>query len=348
MFLRYFKNETARMLKSYKFYVIIAIFIVFVLTTAFYFTFSDENASTKTVYGISEYSSMEELNQKLNKSKQLLSKEKTSLENAISNDILSNQQIQSRQSKIDDLTRTVTAMEFLYDNNMDFSYVTQYNSFDKNNANCFLSNILIVLTLLLGFIKIISISASMVTEIKEGMAKLTLTLPITRVKYALSKFFTYYLQTLILLLACTFFALIISTLFFPADGAILFATQSYAFALTIIPAMFLQLCFSAITLFGFCAIVFSISLLINNKIAALLVSLLLCFCGTFISFLKSSSIPIPLLFDKYFISCNLNIEKCFIESSANNILLCLGVLFFYILLLLSIALIKFKRQDIKN
>lgn len=343
-----FFTESLRIIKSFGFYIIIGILTVFTLIM-FIVSVTDKNDDSNeyAIYGILEYKTFEQLENNLTNAKNSLQKQIDSLEYEDSINALTNEQKDFRKRQIEDSTLQVNVMNYLYENKIPFSKAAQYNSYKGKSGISVLNHCFIIASVFIGIVTIIRLSVAMPNELKEGQAKLTLTLPISRTRYVLYRLLSITGQSVILFLAYALFALAITYLFYPTAGTLVFANKSRAFGTGAAMSMLIQSVFAIISIIGYGVFAFTVSLLTLNKIATLLISIPVCFAGKVVEIVESM-FSRNNLFSRFFISSNFSVQQSYLSLQANSILLSIVVLFSYLLIMVIIALFKFKRQDIVN
>ena len=315
--------------------------------SVFSVTDKTDNSNEYAIYGILEYKTSEQLENNLINAKSNLQKQIDSLEYEDSINALTNEQKDFRKHQIEESTLQVNVMNYLYENKIPFSQAAQYNSYKGKSGISVLNHCFIIATVFIGIVTIIRLSVDMPNELKEGQAKLTLTLPITRTRYALYRLLSITGQSVILFLAYALFALAITFLFYPTAETLIFANKSGAFGTGAAISMFIQSVFAIIAIIGYGVFAFTVSLLTLNKIATLLISIPICFAGKVVEIVESMFSKNN-LFSKCFISSNFSVQQSYVSLQANSIFLSITILFLYLLALSTIALFKFKRQNIVN
>lgn len=343
-----FFTESLRIIKSLVFYVITGILIAFTLIMFIVsVTDKNDNSNEYAIYGIYAYETFEQLENNLTNAKSNLQKQIDSLEYEDSINALTKEQKDFRKRQIEDLTLQVNVMNYLYDNKISFSQAAQYNSYKDKSGVSILNHCYIIATVLIGLVTIIRLSVAMPNEIKEGQAKLTLTLPMSRPRYALYRLLSITVQSVILFLTYALFALALTYLFYPTAGTLIFANQSGTFGTGAVMSMLIQSAFALISIIGYGVFAFTVSLLTLNKIATILISIPVCFAGKVIEIIESM-FSRNNIFSRWFISSNFSVQQSYSNPRTNSVLLSIIVLVIYLLTLSIIALLKFKRQDIVN
>lgn len=346
---KFLKIELRKIFKTPFFIIMTALFLFSILFGAIYVEFSSSSFQEKTQikYGVEQYVSFEELEQRIAKEKENLEIEEKMLQESISINDYSDI-IEEKQIRIDNMKTNIYAMQVLLEKRINYDNVQAYRNFSINNGASILLSFNGIGAIIIFFISAIKISLIIPSEIKEGQAKFTFILPMGRIKYALYKLFANITSSFSLLILCSFFATIICSIFFPIKNVfIIFASPYKAICLSFLSSMFLQLVFSLITLTAFCSFAFAISLLFQNQIISLLITLIFVFWGSIIN-MFSNILGNKLEFLKYLLAYNLHIDKIFYNQNANPIWLSGLILAMYLGIFVPLALVKFKKQDILN
>ncbi len=347
MFRKLFMSESKRIIKTPVFFIIAGLLVVFTIVFCIVAATNDESENSENaVYGVTEYATFDELAEKLDNAEKSLTEKQDALERDIEIKAVTKEQIARRREDIRFESRTVNVMRVLIEKQIPFKDAAQYNTSSAHSISI-MNHCFVIGAIFIGLAAIVRLSVAMPGEVKEGQAKLMLTMPVTRTKYALFKVSLAFLQSAILLFGYVVFAIIIAAIFFGVSGVLVFANSETAFTLGIIPAALLQMSFAVVSLIGYHLIAFTLSLLTLNKIATLLISLPICFGGILIEFIESAFTRQP-VFSRVFISSNLTIQKVFENPSANPVWLAGIVLFAYLAVLTVASFSKFKRQDVLN
>jgi len=340
--------ELKRIYKSPLFIAIVIILLCLIIFGTIYINIniSKYDGTNKIIYGITKYESFEELEQRIIDEKESLTIEQQMLKETLSYDIQDKDIIKVKQDRISYMETNINAMSLLLEKRINFENVKAYRDFNIKNGTSVMMSFNLIIAIIIFIISAIKIAIIIPSEIKEGQSKLTLTLPIGRINYALYKLVANLIFLLSLLIFFSVFSAIVCAIFFPVkDVFILFASPYQAICLSFMPSMFLQLAFSIITLIAVSLISFSISLLFRNQIVSLLLTLLFGLWGLVLDLFNNI---ISGNFIKYLLSYNLHIDKIFYNQTANPIWISALILVIYLGTILILSLLKFKKQDILN
>lgn len=345
MFKNLFKFEIIKKKKILLFFSILLIAVIIIILISTYFLLSKDNTEKKSLYLITQYNSKEELQSNINSAKISLEYEKEDYKKAIESN--ANKAILSyKKNNIAALTRMIVAMEKLYDKDIPYKNVVEYHSFDKNNGSSAIISYVGIVAIIVQILLVLKIALIMPTEIKEGQAKLTLTITKNRIKYIAFKWAVELLRAIFFIIIFSMLAFLIVAIFFPIKSTyILCATTQSALILTAFQGCLFQLCFSIITIIFCSLIAIAISLMVNKQSVSVICSLLLCFSGKLFEFIQKI-FEGGVIINRWLLPNNLILEKIFYDINANNILFASLIDIVSIIVLLVISLTKFKKKDI--
>lgn len=333
----------------------IFVFVILLITIAFLCCIEFVNreadlSNQKSFYGIKQYKTLQQLNDDLAVKRESFLQLKEQFETDIKQENLTLTEIKKFEEQVNSLNRTIMTMQYLSDNNISFSRYQDYYNLqtfgpsDRRSESKNVISLIMVITVLIGIMTVIKAARIIPGEIKESKSKIMLTLPLGRIQYAVYRLLITFFQSAILMIAYSIILAFFCFLFYGGDDVLIFASANTVFGLSYIPSVLYILLFSLIQIFAVTVIAYSISLLFQSRLWAMLISLFVCYGSEIINFI------INLFFKdmtKYVFSNNLTPLKAYTELNADTVSFSLFVLLSYIVIISIIAFIKFAKQDIK-
>ncbi|MDD4003218.1 MAG: hypothetical protein PHE12_03395 [Clostridia bacterium] len=360
-FIRLLLADTKRLFFGKKIYIIFALCIIF--SIAIYISSfnsdNDDNQINKSSYNIQKYENMAQLADFIEAARQEYQKESDKLHEDIELANLTQNEIKYKQNVIGSLKRTLMTAEYLFNNNIayenyqDYGFISNIGMSQRSGILIF--NIIIYcVTLGLVILSIIRAATYIPNEICSGRYKITFTVPLKRSKYVLYRFLFIFLQSAIFLTAYAIMTALISAILYGAKDVLIFGTKDYVFGLGYIFASMFLLLFYLFHLFVLCVLALSLSLLINNRIVPLLLTLFIYLGDKLIFQIISLLIFVFNGFNSYdfnilpwLFGSNIQPLNAFTGIANNSIFIYIGISLIYLLPISAATLFKFTRQDIK-
>ncbi len=300
----------------------------------------------KSVYGILEYESPEELAAQIASAEEALRLEQQDLEEAIAKNLYSDAQIASSEQNIRQMQTMLRAMRVLYEEKISYASAVQYGDFDRENGASVAVLLFLPVSAVLGGICAARIALKIPSERKDGQAKLTFLLPVGKVRYAAGLAFAEFAGFALLTVAFALFLLPSLYLFLGTGSAyVLVATSRTAFLLTVPAAVFLSLGFALFYLFCCAAVGFIASLLLKSPVASLLITLAVWLSG-YLVFLGGTMVGSRPIFLQWLLSCAVRPEFAFFSQSG-AVWISVLVALAYLIPLGILALVRFHAEDIR-
>lgn len=344
MFIRFLRFELFRAKKLVLFLALIGLSIVITIVVSLFLS-QNSNFDKKSLYSINKYGSIEELQINLEHYKTVLDFEKTEYEKA-ANANANLTILYNKKNNISTLERTISAMEVLKEKDIPYECAVEYHSFDNKNGASAITSFIGIMSLILQLYLVIKVSTIIPSEIEKGQAKLTLILPLGRVKYAIYKWAVEIIKSLIFLLFFALFAFATIAVFFPIKSTyLIYATTTRAFALPAFSSLLLQLCFSIFKILVSSLTALGISLIFRKNFLSVVISLILCFSNDILEALQQG-LNLPSKLINWLLPLNINIDKIFYKLNANNIIIAILISVISASVILTMALLRFRKKDI--
>lgn len=346
--MKFFATEIKRLFTHPAFITLAAVFFMLTLiASVYYFSTEEGNSAAEMVYGVSEYENFDELRERITASQTALAEQNKALESAILAGA-SDFRLTQMRNNISYLETNIHTMKLLLDNELPFDCALQYGNFDRSNGAGAVAAFIQIAALAISLIVAVIMALMIPSEIKDGQAKLTLALPVGRMKYVLYKFSVRMMFVVVAFVAYVLLAMSVSAIFFPVwEVYIIMASTDGAICLSYVSAALLQTTFSLVTIVGCGLIGFAVSLLSGNKVASLLITLAACFSGKLFELIERM-LNSGFKFTNYLLPCNLGIDRIFTDFNANPVWLALIVIAVYGFVLFAAGIFRFRRRDIMN
>lgn len=302
---------------------------------------------TKTIYGISEYETQDELLQAIHTMQEALDDEQTRLNQGLQNNSLNENQTDSMRQNIEYMQTYLQASNELYSNKIPFSQAESYMKFNEKNGASGVIQMIGVVSLVLGLCCALKIAVSIPSEIKDGQAKTTFLFPVGKVRYSLMRLLSDTLKFLIVFAILLCLIIACGYIFFEHSGYyVVVANENFSALLTLPTAALFTAGFGIFYLICCSLIAYAVSLLIKSVIASAVLTIFLCLSGHLIS-LFDSMLSGMSTFSKYILFCTMNADKVFYEYGANPVWISVLIVLAYLIPITAISLFKFQRDDVK-
>lgn len=231
---KFLKVEFRRSFTKPFFIIAVSVLVCLTLAACIYYKVSPNDNSNKTVYGITEYETFEELEQKINDTAETLKREKEAYETAKETGAFGKDKLAAKRQNIEYLETGLNTMKLLYEKRINFNRVLEYRDFDSGNGAGAAISFICLAAIAVSILSAMRLAFIVPSEIKDGQAKLTMILSIGRINYVIYKLISQTLQALAVLTAYSLLALALSAAFFPVkESFVIFAAPKGAFCLPI-------------------------------------------------------------------------------------------------------------------
>lgn len=350
---RFFKllvNDTKKTLKNKFTYIFIGlILIVHIGCLIIPYIVPDYENNYKSSYGINEYNTIEELSDRILQLEETYKSTEEQLALDIKNEDLTISETKNAKINLKTASRQILTYKYLYEHKIEYSRYQDYGFLQtlmvsKYSGLNSTMGVMFFISYIIGFITLLRAAIVIPSEIKDGQYKLLFTLPVNRYKYLIYKCLFIILQSAALMIISSIVAAVFYGVLHGFNDVLVFATADYAFGLSYFLAVLFILLFFIITISIYAITAFCISILINNRIFSLILSLLI----IYITDIPSSLIElISKGSSKYLLTVNFNPLNAFIGVENNSVFMSLLIVVLYLAPLIAVSLIKFKKQDIR-
>lgn len=341
------KFELKNFVRSKGFWVLTAVLgALLVLVSVVCSGFSE---TPRDVYGVTKYSSREELEQHIEDTSKRIAQTEEWLERSEGDLSISEQIRQEQKLLLSEQKRTLRVMTLLWEHEIPYDEIGEYIGTFRVTPRASNATSVLALSLLAGYLVIclffaVKISIKAPAEFQEGQVRLTALLPRGRTYYFVTRLLSVLFTSLVTMIGYTLVAALLILCVFGAKGYLIVATPSFSSALnfgTTAVTLFSVYLFPLVSL---SVLAFALSLLIRRVLPSFTVTVAVFLCGKI-------AVPIELLtgtltVSNYLFPCAFFLDHSFLGVSANpiwaDLLISVGICVF----LVAISLYRLKHSDI--